>query len=99
MQVWDVRKFRAPVATVEDLPALFSTTQCSFSPDERLILTGTSADRNGRGGGITFIDRDSFEVVHKIAMPTSVTAVQWHDRLNQIFVGTGESHRLMQHCC
>ncbi|KAK9788441.1 hypothetical protein WJX73_007451 [Symbiochloris irregularis] len=91
LKVWDVRKFKTPVATVNNLPTLFSTTQCSFSPDERLILTGTSADRSGKGGGITFIDRESFEVVHKIAMPTSVTAVLWHDRLNQIFVGTGDN--------
>ena len=89
-QVWDIRKFKSPVHVVDGLPTLFSTTQCIFSPDERLIVTGTSADRSGNGGCLTFIDRDSFEVVRRVAMPTSVVALQWHDRLNQIFVGTGE---------
>ena len=88
--MWDVRKFKSPVAVIPDLPALFATTQCAFSPDERLILTGTSADRGGKGGAVVFIDRDSFEVVHRIAMPSSVVGLHWHDRLNQIFVGTGE---------
>ena len=34
-----------------DLPTLSSTTGVCFSPDERLILTGVSAGRDGSGGG------------------------------------------------
>ena len=40
VQVWDVRKFKTPVAAKQDLPALFATTQCAFSPNEKLVLTG-----------------------------------------------------------
>ena len=88
-QVWDIRKFKSPVHTVGGLPTLFSTTQCAFSPDERLILTGTSADRHGKGGSLVLIDRQTFQVVRRISMPGSVVAIHWHDRLNQIFVGAG----------
>ncbi|KAK9812868.1 hypothetical protein WJX72_004992 [[Myrmecia] bisecta] len=90
LKVWDVRKFQAPVHTFSDLPTHHSTTQCCFSPDGRLVLTGVSADRDGVGGGLVFLDLEQRQVVRKLAMPGSVVAVQWHVRLNQIFVGTGD---------
>ena len=77
---------------------MFSTTQCVFSPDERLIVTGTSADRKGQGGALVFVDRQSLEVVRRVSMPASVVALHWHERLNQIFVGTGASAWTMMRC-
>lgn len=74
----------------EDLPNLVSTTQVCFAPEDRLVVTGTSADRNGEGAALVFIDLSTQLVVRKVAMPNSVVAVHWHPRLNQIFVGTGE---------
>jgi WD40 repeat protein len=70
---------------------MHATTQVAFSPDERLILTGVSAGRDGRGGALLFFDRSSKEPVRRIAMPASVVAVQWHPKLNQILLGVGEN--------
>lgn len=61
----------------------------AFSPDERLVVTGTSADRAGEGGALVFFDLDSRALVRRVGMPASVVALQWHGRLNQIFLGVG----------
>jgi len=89
VQVWDLRKFKAPVHVWEDLPAMHPTTQVVYSPDERLILTGVSAGRDGTGGALVFFDAQSRSMVRRIGMPSSVVAVQWHAKLNQIFAGVG----------
>ena len=94
LQVWDLRKFKTPVHVWEDLPAMHPTTQVVFSPDERLILTGVSAGRDGTGGALVFFDAQSRSLVRRIGMPSSVVAVQWHAKLNQIFVGVGMSLHL-----
>ena len=90
VQVWDMRRFKAPVHVWEDLPAMHPTTQAGYSPDERLILTGISAGRDGSGGALAFFDAQTKSLVRRIGMPSSVVAVQWHAKLNQIFVGIGE---------
>lgn len=94
MQEWDLRKFKAPVHTWSDLPADHATTQVALSPDERLILTGISAGRDGLGGALVFFDRQSRALVRRVAMPASVVAVQWHPKLNQIFLSVGQSSSL-----
>lgn len=92
-----MRKFKTPLHVFEDLPNLVSTTQVCFSPEDRLVVTGTSADRNGQGAGLVFIDLSTQSIVRKVAMPASVAAIHWHPRLNQIFVGTGRlSQRKLQ---
>ncbi len=36
-----------------------------------------------------FFDRQRLEMVRRVEMGPSVSALLWHDRINQIFVGTG----------
>jgi len=55
-QVWDLRKMKTPVVEFGDLPNLVSTTQACFGPDDRLVITGTSADRSGQGASLVFVD-------------------------------------------
>lgn len=40
LKIWDLRKFGQPMAIYQDLPNCNEQTQCCFSPDEQLILTG-----------------------------------------------------------
>lgn len=42
-----------------------------------------------QGGALLFFDVASRELVRRIAMPSSVVAVQWHPKLNQILLGIG----------
>lgn len=45
MKLWDLRKFKKPLGLWDNLPANYTTTSVVFSPDERLLLTGTAAGR------------------------------------------------------
>jgi WD40 repeat protein len=95
MKVWDLRQLKQPLAVVPQLPTNYTTTRCCFSPDERLLLTGTAAaqaaaDGVSEGGQVVFVDTQKWEVVRRVGMPTHVAALHWHHRLNQMFVGIGE---------
>ncbi len=83
-QVWDTRQLKSPVHTFTDLPASLATTECGFSPDESLLITAVSAEREGQAGGVAFFDRARLELVRRVAVPGSATAVRWHPRLNQV---------------
>uniref|UniRef100_A0A673IA05 WD repeat-containing protein 70 n=1 Tax=Sinocyclocheilus rhinocerous TaxID=307959 RepID=A0A673IA05_9TELE len=42
LKTWDMRNFRKPLAAVTGLTSFFPMTDCCFSPDDKLLLTGTS---------------------------------------------------------
>lgn len=90
LKIWDLRKLKAPVHVFTGLPTTHSETGCCFSPDESLILTGVSAQRDGTGGALLFFDVNKLQLVRRIGTVGSAVAVHWHSRLNQIFVGTGD---------
>ena len=56
LQLWDTRKLKASLHTFSDLPTNHSETNCCFSPDQRLVLTGTSALKDGSGSALHFFD-------------------------------------------
>ena len=89
LQIWDLRSLKQPTQVFPDLPAHIATTQCYFSPDQKLVLTGISATPKQPTGALVFLDIASQRLVRRVALPGSVAAVTWHERLNQIFVGTG----------
>lgn len=76
------------------LSHIFFEKKVIFSPDERFIVTGTSAPERPKegGGSLVFIDRQSLAIVKRIGNPTSVVTVAWHPQLNQIFAGGGDRH-------
>lgn len=49
LKLWDLRSFKKPLGAWDNLPANYPTTNVVFSPDERLLLTGTAAGENGKG--------------------------------------------------
>ena len=92
MKVWDIRSFKKPVKVFEDLPCMYSMTRCCFSPDQQLILTCVSSNKEGKGGGLAFFEKSSLERVRFVPYPKSVVCVHWHDKINQIVVGMGDRH-------
>ena len=40
LKIWDIRNIKQPLTVFNELPN-FGQTSCIFSPDERLIITGT----------------------------------------------------------
>ena len=69
----------------------FDTTECCFSPDDRMIVTGTSMGKNDAFGRLIFFNRDTFEKINEIEIEKAhVIRTRWHPKLNQILVGTGD---------
>lgn len=75
------------VQIFEELPTNYAQTNVAFSPDEQLILTGTSVEREGTSGGLLcFFDRKRLELISRVGIsPTcSVVSCAWHPKLNQV---------------
>ncbi|XP_060951209.1 WD repeat-containing protein 70-like [Limanda limanda] len=89
LKTWDIRNFRKPLNVATGLPNNFTMTDCCFSPDDKLILTGTSVKKDQGSGKLVFFDRTSFQKVYEIEV-TNASAIRclWHPKLNQIMVGT-----------
>ncbi len=69
----------------------FESTDCCFSPDDRIVLTGTSMDRGEKSGKLVFLDKDTFNPVMEMAVGEShVVRSLWHPKLNQMIVGSGD---------
>ncbi|XP_059395033.1 WD repeat-containing protein 70 [Carassius carassius] len=90
LKTWDIRNFRKPLAAVTGLTSSFPMTDCCFSPDDKLLLTGTSVKKDEGNGKLLFFERESLQKVYEIEVgDTSVVRCLWHPKLNQIMVGTG----------
>ncbi|RVX19374.1 WD repeat-containing protein 70 [Vitis vinifera] len=93
LKVWDLRQMKKPLQVFEDLPNHYAQTNVAFSPDEQLILTGTSVERESTNGGLLcFYDRAKLELVSRVGISPTCSVVQcaWHPKLNQIFVTAGD---------
>ncbi|XP_007244860.3 WD repeat-containing protein 70 [Astyanax mexicanus] len=90
LKTWDLRNFRKPLNVATGLTTYFPMTDCCFSPDDKLLVTGTSVKRDEGNGKLVFFDRESFKKVYEIEVASaSVVRCLWHPKLNQIMVGTG----------
>lgn len=90
LKLWDLRVFKKPLHVFEGLFSRYATTDCTFSPDDAMILTGESLRRGETSGRVLFFDSKTFETVNEISVTDShVIKVVWHAKLNQIFVGCG----------
>ncbi|XP_053500988.1 WD repeat-containing protein 70 isoform X2 [Ictalurus furcatus] len=90
LKTWDIRNFKKPLNVATGLCSFFPMTDCCFSPDDKLLVTGTSVKRDQGNGKLVFFDRESFKKVYEIEVASaSVVRCLWHPKLNQIMVGTG----------
>nr|CAG4650023.1 EOG090X0364 [Sida crystallina] len=88
LKLWDLRQTKQAVHSATGLFSRFAMTDCCFSPDDRLLCTGTSFQKGEAGGHIVFYDRQTFQKVYDIEVAkTHVVRTLWHPKLNQILVG------------
>ncbi|KAI1319808.1 hypothetical protein EDD11_003193 [Mortierella claussenii] len=91
VKLWDVRNLKHPLSIAENMATLNSEVNVIFSPDERLILTGTSVKKNEGYGKIIMMNSASLEVVRTVSVSqSSVVRVLWHEKLNQIVAGNAD---------
>ncbi|XP_074268443.1 uncharacterized protein LOC141591854 [Silene latifolia] len=96
LKVWDLRQMKQSLKVFEDLPNNYAQTNIAFSPEEDLILTGTSVERDSAVGGLLcFYDREKLELVSRVGISPTRSVVQcaWHPKLNQVFATVGDKHQ------
>eukprot|EP00002_Diphylleia_rotans_P038625 TRINITY_DN8822_c0_g1_i2.p1 TRINITY_DN8822_c0_g1~~TRINITY_DN8822_c0_g1_i2.p1 ORF type:complete len:685 (+),score=153.64 TRINITY_DN8822_c0_g1_i2:75-2129(+) len=96
LKVWDLRRFKTPMASFDDLNNDYDMTDCAFSPDDRLILTGTSVKKRDGSGLLVFFDKLTLKKTNQygVSEGASVMRVLWHPHINQIIATTskGQAH-------
>ncbi|KAL7736476.1 hypothetical protein ACLKA6_019677 [Drosophila palustris] len=90
MKLWDLRNFKQPMHTWSNLFSRYDTTDCCFSPDDRMLVTGESLPKDQTEAHLYFYSTKSFEEVQRIPVANShVIKTLWHPKLNQLFVSCG----------
>lgn len=90
LKLWDLRNFKKPLHVFDNLFSRYEQTDCCFSPDDAMVFTGESLQRNQEVGRLIFYNTKTFEKVTEIGVSKShVIKGIWHAKLNQIFVSCG----------
>ncbi|CAF4860726.1 unnamed protein product [Pieris macdunnoughi] len=90
LKLWDLRAFKKPLNIFSNLFSRYEQTDCNFSPDDTMVFTGESLQRNQDVGQLLFYNTKTFETVTSIEVTKShVIKAIWHPKLNQIFIGCG----------
>ena len=92
LKFWDLRKPQQALHVCEGLENIAGVGLC-LSPDERIVVTGTTVRPGSGMGKLLFYDMKQpvIEEVHQIDVcSNSVVSLLWHPKLNQIFVGCGD---------
>ncbi|KRT86730.1 WD40 domain-containing protein, partial [Oryctes borbonicus] len=89
LKLWDLRNFKSCLNEVGDLYSRYDTTDCLFSPNDKIVITATSVKKDEDCGHLLFYDTATFELIRKLDLESHVIKVLWHPKLNQIFVGNG----------
>ncbi|KAI9010646.1 WD40 repeat-like protein [Hyaloraphidium curvatum] len=92
VKLWDLRSMKAPLLKRGELPAAAPEHNAVFSPDERTVLLGTAARKEG-AGKLVFLRREDFSVAGEVeAVPEgSAVRVLWSAKINQIVVGCSDA--------
>lgn len=84
-KIWDLRQLRQPLATKAGLVTSYSNTDCSFSPDDRFVLTGSSCTKNEPGQLFILDAQSGLSIKDTIDVPgASVIRSRWHPKINHI---------------
>ena len=105
LKQWDIRAFRQPIHVIAGLESAYSETDCVFSPDEKILVTGTSSRREGRiTGEVVFIDRWNMKPLQQVTVGSSASSSNsgapitgagvvracWHEGINQLLLGCSD---------
>jgi WD40 repeat protein len=103
LKSWDVRALRQPLAVLAGLENGYPETDIALSPDEKVVVTGTSArdkdaaaaaaaaDGAGASGHAVFIERAGLKPLQRVSMGCrSVVRSVWHSGINQLLFGCSD---------
>ncbi|XP_061394535.1 gastrulation defective protein 1 homolog [Musca vetustissima] len=90
MKLWDIRSFKQPLNVWSNLYSRYDTTDCCFSPDDKILVTGESLAKGEKEANLHFYNTQTFEEIKRIPVTDShIIKTLWHPKLNQLFVGCG----------
>ncbi|KAJ7378457.1 WD repeat-containing protein 70 [Desmophyllum pertusum] len=90
LKIWDLRNFKDCLNIATNLTNYYSQTSCLFSPDDKMVVTGTSVKKGQGSGRLVFMERDTLRKLYEFdVIESSAVSCLWHTKLNQIVVGCG----------
>ena len=99
---WDIKSLglthaQKPVKVYDDLPASYGETTVAYSPNGSKFFTGCDGMDSGKTsstGSLQVFDAQTLERVAKISSSEqNAVCATWHQRLNQLFIGSGTNDR------
>jgi WD40 repeat protein len=92
LKQWDIRAFRQPVYLLAGMGNEYPETDMTLSPDEKILVTGTSSREVGvLGGQAVFIDRSTMKPIQRVRMDCQgVVRSLWHAGINQLLFGCSD---------
>ena len=75
------------------MPNFYATTDVICSPNDDLIITGTSTKKGEGSGFLSFYEKDTWTLVRQIGVSegASVIRVLWNEACNQLAVGSSDN--------
>ncbi len=91
MSMWDIRRPNKALNVWEDLPSFSTKTGMTLSPDESMIVTGTSVKKGHDNSSLLFFSTYNYEKIKEQKVcKNSLTSMTWNTKLNQIAVASTE---------
>ncbi|XP_013785489.1 WD repeat-containing protein 70-like [Limulus polyphemus] len=88
LKLWDIRNYKHPLNSADNLFNRYPVTDCMFSPDDKLLFTGVSLTKGDTTGKLVFLDCDTFHQMYEIEVSDAgIIRSLWHPKLNEIIVG------------
>ena len=87
MKLWDLRNHKQPINVFRNLFNRYACTDASFSPDDKLLLTGCSLEKDEKLSKLKFFDLNEFNLNFELSIEnTSIVRSLWNAKFNQILV-------------
>ncbi|XP_015747282.1 PREDICTED: WD repeat-containing protein 70-like [Acropora digitifera] len=79
LKIWDIRNFKRFLNIAMNLPSYFAQTSCLFSPDDKMVVTGTSVKKGQGSGSLVFFETNSFRKLYEFDVIESVSLVLYQN--------------------
>lgn len=83
MRLFDIRNFTRPLYSFYELENNHESTEVAISPDQKIVVTGTSNTKS-RPSTLVFFDMDTMSEITRVPISETgkVTCVNWNEKLN-----------------
>ena len=84
LKMWDLRRAKKPLYVWEDIPCFSTKTGIALSPDESIVMTGTSVRKGQDYSSLLFFSTFNYEKIKEQKVSrSSVVDMIWNEKINQ----------------